>query len=266
MRSPKGGYDHKPTLTSRITLDETTGQGLWGNIHDRVSTGLKRLDELTGGGLPQSSAALILGPTGVGKTTFGLHFLSEATPEEPAVMLGLYESPAFLQSKARAIGLDIEAACKSGALTILWRPPAENLVDELAWKLVEKAKSVNAKRIFVDGIAALRDNLIYSERLPYVLNSMNAYLRELGATVLYTSEIRDMHLPDALPTDEVSVIVDNVFLLTYLRRERALRRSLSIIKLRESNFDSRAKEFHVSEKGVVFGSDPDLGEAIAEGQ
>jgi circadian clock protein KaiC len=232
----------------------------------RVSTGLKRLDELTGGGLPPASAALILGPTGAGKTTFGLHFLSEATPEEPAVMLGLYESPALLQSKARAIGLDIEAACKSGALTILWRPPSDNLVDELAWKLVEQARSINAKRVFVDGVVALRDNLIHAERLPYILNAMNAYLREVGATVLYTSEIRDMYLPDALPTDEVSVIVDNVLLLTYLRRGEALRRSLSIIKLRESDFDPRANEFHVTERGVAFGPDPELGDVIAEGQ
>lgn len=243
-----------------------TGAPSNSRVEGRVSTGLKQLDELTGGGLPCSTAALILGPTGVGKTTFGLHFLSEATPQEPAVMLGLYESPALLQSKARAIGLDIEAACKSGALTILWRPPSENLVDEIAWDVVEKAKSINAKRVFVDGVAALKDNLIYPERLPYILNAMNAYLREIGATVLYTSEIRDMHMPDVLPTDEVSVIVDNVFLLTYLRREQALRRSLSIIKLRESRFDARATEFHSSGTGVAFEPDPELREAIAEGQ
>lgn len=230
----------------------------------RVPTGLRRLDELTGGGFPAASATLMLGPTGAGKTTLGLHFLSRATPEEPAVMLGLYESPVLLQSKARAIGLDVEAACKSGALTILWRPPSENLVDELAWKLVEQARSIKAKRIFVDGVVALRDNLIHAERLPYILNATNAYLRELGATVLYTSEIRDMHSPDVLPTDEVSVIVENVLLLTYLRREQALRRSLSIIKLRESDFDPRATEFHVTDKGLAFGPDPELGEKTAE--
>ena len=54
-------------------------------------------------------------------------------------------------------------------------------------------------------------------------NALNSYLRELGASVLYTSEVREMHSPDTLPTDEVSLIVDNVLLLTYLRERHALR-------------------------------------------
>jgi circadian clock protein KaiC len=245
------------------TLKESPSRS---SITNRLSTGVQRLDELCAGGLPCSSATLVLGPTGVGKTTMGLHFLSQATPQEPAVMLGLYESPALVEAKARSIGLDLEAACKSGALTILWRPPSENLVDELAWKLIETVRATNAKRVFVDGVVALRDNLIYSQRLPYILHGLNSYLRDLGATALYTSEIHDMHTPEVLPTDEVSVIVDNVVLLTYLRRERALRRTMSIIKIRDSDFDPRAHEFHLTGSGIAFGSNPKLGDDVAEAE
>ncbi|MBA4756665.1 ATPase domain-containing protein [Sphingosinicella sp.] len=137
-------------------------------------------------------------------------------------------------------------------------------MDELAWEVVKQAKSISAKRVFVDGVVALRDNLIRPERLPYIMNAMNGYLRKSGATILYTSEVREMHLPEVLPTDELSVIVDNVLLLTYLRREQVLRRSLSIVKLRESDFDPRATEFHVTERGVEFGPDPEFSEPIVE--
>lgn len=179
-------------------------------------------------------------------------------------MLGFYETPARLEAKAKAIGLDLEGLCRSGALEIMWRSPSDNLVDELAWEIVERARAKKAKRVFVDGVIALRDSLIFSERLPNILNALNSYLRELGASVLYTSEIREMHAPEALPTDEVSMIVDNVLMLAYLRRERALRRSLSIVKLRDSDFDPRTKEFHVKETGITFGPDPDLGDAGLE--
>lgn len=230
----------------------------------RVSTGVDELDRLTHGGWPDSSATLVLGPTGAGKTTLGLHYIAQATPDEPALILGFYETPARLEAKARSIGLDLQSLCTAGALEIIWRPPSENLVDELAWKLVERARAIKATRVFVDGIVALRDNLIYPERLPYILNATNSYLRQVGASALYTSEIREMHSPDTLPTDEVSLIVDNVLLLTYLRRERALRRSLSIIKLRDSDFSPTSREFHVTDKGIAFGPDPDLGDAAAE--
>ncbi|MFZ5721840.1 MAG: RAD55 family ATPase [Pseudomonadota bacterium] len=243
------------------TLEEGPSRG---SSISRVSTGIEGLDHLTHGGWPEASAALVLGPTGVGKTTLGLHFVGQATPDEPALILGFYETPARLQAKARTIGLDLQGLCASGALEIIWRPPSENLVDELAWRVIERTRATRAKRVFVDGVVALRDNLIFPERLPSILNALNSYLRELGASALYTSEMREMHSPESLPTDEVSLIVDNVLLLTYLRRERALRRSLSIVKLRDGDFDPRAREFHVTARGIAFGPDPELGDPGAE--
>jgi circadian clock protein KaiC len=224
----------------------------------RIMTGTRELDEMLGGGLIDVSATLLLGPTGSGKTTFGLHFLAQATPEAPAIMLGFYENPVRLANKAASIGFDLEAAMESGAVELIWFPPSELVVDELAWGLLEKVKARGARRVFVDGIVALRDNLIVTERLPYVLNALNSKLAELGAAVVYTSEVRDMHAPEFLPTDEVSLIVENVIILTYLRQEDVLRRRLSVLKLRESNFDPRAKEFHVGPTGIVFCPDPQL--------
>ncbi|MFN3352164.1 MAG: ATPase domain-containing protein [Brevundimonas sp.] len=230
----------------------------------RVATGVNDLDRLTHGGWPDASATLVLGPTGAGKTTLGLHFVSQATPEEPALMLGFYETPARLEAKAQMIGLDLKALCRTGALEVIWQPPSENSVDDLAWRLVERAKARKAKRVLLDGVVALRDNLIFAERLPYILNALNAYLRELGAAVLYTSEIREMHSPGRLPTDEVSLIVDNVLLLNYRREEGLLRRDLSILKLRDSGFDPRARQFHIGPRGIAFGSDPQPGDVEPE--
>lgn len=230
----------------------------------RLSTGVEELDRMSGGGWPAASATLVLGPTGAGKTTAGLHFVSGATPEEPALMLSFGETPERLEAKAQSVGVDLRKLRETGALEVLWRPPSENLVDELAWDLVDRARAGKVRRVFVDGLVALRGNLIHRERLSYVLNALNAHLRSLGAAAIYTSEIREMHSPDLMPTDEVSLMVDNVLLLTYLRREGALRRTFSIVKLRDGDFDPRAREFHLTRGGIVFGSDPQLGEPQTE--
>lgn len=224
----------------------------------RVSTGVDSLDGISGGGFPEASATLLIGPTGAGKTTLGLQFVAKATPQEPALLLGFYESPDRLHAKASAIGLDLEAACESGALHIMWRPPSENLVDEMAWQLVDRAKAVSARRVFVDGIVAWRNSLIFPERLPHVLNALNLYLRQLGATTVYTSEIREMTLPDRLPTDDVSLVVDNVLLMSYVHRHQAPRRSLTLIKLRDSGFDPLPREFEITHGGIAIGPDPTL--------
>lgn len=227
----------------------------------RITTGIADFDAMAGGGLVDASSTMVLGPTGSGKTTFGLHFLAQATADAPAIMLGFYETPARLERKAASIGLDIERALKSGAIEIIWCPPSENVVDEIVWSLVEKVRARGARRVFVDGIVALRDNLIARDRLPFVLNALNRQMAELGASTLYTSELREMHAPDLLPSDEVSLIVENVVILSYLRRDDALRRTLSILKLRDSDFDPRSRQFHVGASGLVFGPDPQIGQA-----
>ena len=40
-------------------------------------TGIRGLDDVLGGGLPQNRIYLVMGDPGVGKTTLGLHFLRE---------------------------------------------------------------------------------------------------------------------------------------------------------------------------------------------
>lgn len=223
----------------------------------RVPSGLDELDALLRGGIPAGSAALLVGPTGSGKTTLGLHFLSRSSAQEPGLMLGFYETPAHLLQKARSVGLDLDTPIASGALDLAWLPPADNIVDELVHDIVQRARARKVKRVFVDGLVAIRDSLVIPHRMPYVVNALSMQLAAIGATALYTSEIPEMRLDETLmPSDELSAMVDNVLLLNTGRREQAFRRYLSVIKLRDSDFDPRTHEFHITDSGIVFGQDP----------
>ena len=55
---------------------------------ERVSTGIPRLNEMLHGGLPCGSSTIVFGPSGVGKTTLGLHFLNHSGREEPGLHVG----------------------------------------------------------------------------------------------------------------------------------------------------------------------------------
>jgi circadian clock protein KaiC len=223
----------------------------------RVGTGHRALDDLLDGGLPAASATLLVGPTGSGKTTLGMHFLSLSSAQEPGLMLGFYETPAHIRQKARSLGLHLDTLIEAGRLELLWLPPAENIVDEVIHDIVRRARARNAKRVFIDGLVAIRDSLVIAERMPYVINALSMRLAQIGATVLYTSEVPELRLDEALmPSDELSAMVDNLLLLNTGRRDHAFRRNLSIVKLRDSNFDPRTHEFHIDSTGVVFGPDP----------
>lgn len=225
----------------------------------RVPTGLAGFDALIDGGYPSETSTLVLGPTGSGKTTLGMHFLAGCTPESPGLMIGFNETPDRLLRQADALGLDLGKLAASGALEIVWMPPADLIPDEVALLAVAKAKAMRAGRVFVDGLVALRDSLIDNERLPYLINALSINLHEIGATVMYAQEIREVSVEEAImPSDELSAMVDNVVMLAIGRRHFASRRYLSVIKLREGDFNPIMQPFHIAAQGITFGPDDRL--------
>src|ERR1700740_3214679 len=59
----------------------------------RCTTGVSQLDAMLGGGIPRGTTTLVLGASGSGKTSLGLHFLSQSSAEEPGLFFGFYETP-----------------------------------------------------------------------------------------------------------------------------------------------------------------------------
>lgn len=53
----------------------------------RVGTGIATLDEMLGGGVAKGSVSLVMGPSGIGKTSLGLAFLGPCTPRPRACTL-----------------------------------------------------------------------------------------------------------------------------------------------------------------------------------
>ncbi|GAB2586528.1 hypothetical protein ISP15_11700 [Dyella jejuensis] len=220
-----------------------------------ISTGLGDLDRLLGDGLPGESATLVLGSTGTGKTTLGLHFVAQATHESPALLLSFYESPARLLARAGQLGFDLKHLVEQDVLRLLWLAPAELIVDEIAHDIVRQVKEIGAKRVFIDGIIALRDSLPHRSRLPYLINALSLQLRACGATVLYTQESTELEVDTAMPSDELSAMVDNVLVLNVSRRHHATQRYISVVKMRDRNFDPHIHPFYIGKHGLALGSD-----------
>ncbi|HVJ32615.1 MAG TPA: ATPase domain-containing protein [Terriglobia bacterium] len=241
------GFRAFPRLES--TLGGIPGDDI---ANTRLSLGLPSLDRMLAGGLPERSATIIMGPTGSGKTTLGLHFLARASDANRSLFMSFYETPARLQAKAAEIGMDFSGLVATGALQILWQPPSEIIPDEIAHQLLDQVQRRRVTRVFIDGIVPLRDSLLPQSRLPGFVNALNSHLRDLGVTVVYSSELRHVTMPEELPSDEISAMIDNLVILTYSQQNGLLQRRVSILKLRDSAFDARAHEIHLGASGLSF--------------
>ena len=72
---------------------------------ERLSTGLKDLDEKISGGYPRNRSILVSGTSGSGKTVLGLHFIHKCCLDgKKCVIIATEETPEDLLSQAESIG------------------------------------------------------------------------------------------------------------------------------------------------------------------
>ena len=76
----------------------------------KAATGVKGLDEITGGGLPRGRPTLVSGGAGSGKTLFGLEFLVRGATQysEPGVFMSFEESIPDLTENVASLGFDLD--------------------------------------------------------------------------------------------------------------------------------------------------------------
>jgi circadian clock protein KaiC len=227
---------------------------------ERLSSGIPALDDMLGGGVPAGSSTLLLGASGIGKTTLGLQFISGATPEEPALIFGFYENAQRLRKKARLLGMDFDSMIADGSLEILWQPATENLLDQLAYRLLEAVRRRKVKRLLVDGLDGVRQSVILPERLSPYLAALANTLRDEAATTMFTAEQPYFLNQDGNFTlDASSSVAENIILMRYVEHDSYLQRCLSVVKVRESDFDHAIRSFTINSNGI------ELGDVVAHG-
>jgi circadian clock protein KaiC len=235
----------------------------------RMPFGVSRLDESLRGGLMSGSTTLLLGSPGTGKTLLGLQFLLQGAREgQPGVYFGFYETPPRLMEKAAGVGMgDLKKYVDTGLIEIQWQPPLEHNLDALAERLLERIQERDVKRmrLFIDGIAGFQSAAIYPDRMGRFFSALSHQLRMLDVTTVYSQETPLFSPQVEAPLPESAAYVENIILLRYVELRSQLYRLLSIMKMRESQYDSGIREFAITEQGITVADTFESAEAVLSG-
>jgi circadian clock protein KaiC len=194
--------------------------------------------------------SVVVGPAGSGKTTFGIGYLNRATAERPAVHFGFYETPERLYAKARALGLDLQTLVVKKALCMLWRPLTENLLDKLAYELLDAVRTTRAERLFIDGLAGFERATVDPHRMVEFFAALSNELRAIGVTTVCTWETKELSGPwRTNPSPEILSQIDNVIEMRHQAEGGPFRRSITVLKVRDSLFDTSTAEVQISGLG-----------------
>src|ERR1700738_3328685 len=153
FRITDGGIVVYPRIEALLARPSAVDQ--WPD--ERCATGVNQLDAMIGGGIPRGTTTLVLGASGSGKTSLGLHFLSQSSAQDPGLFFGFYETPLRLRVKAAGLGIKLDGLIEQGHLEILWHPPTEDILDALGNRLLDAVRRRRVKRLVIDGLLGFQE-------------------------------------------------------------------------------------------------------------
>src|SRR3989338_4189064 len=126
---------------------------------NRVKSGIPGLDDLIEGGFPESSAVLISGGPGCGKSIFCMQYLYNGAKlyGERGAYITLEEGPHNMWWNMQRFKWDLLPLEKDNKLKIYKFEPSmdlkENAQSQIT-RIVDKARMLGAKRMVIDSITA----------------------------------------------------------------------------------------------------------------
>ena len=223
----------------------------------KARTGIRGLDDITGGGLPLGRATLVTGGTGSGKTLLGLHFLVAGAREgAPAILVTFEESADKVAANAQSLGFDLAALQTAGILVVhSFQIDATEIVETGAFDfeplfllLADTIDRIGAQRIMLDTMEVLfgtfRDqNVVRGE-----LARLFRWLEERGITAVITGERGGGELTRYGIEEYVS---DCVIVLDHRVANEISTRRLRVVKYRGSAHGTNEYPFFISPRGFV---------------
>jgi circadian clock protein KaiC len=226
---------------------------------ERISSGIAPLDTMLAEGYAPGSSTLVAGPSGIGKTLMGLHFIvSGAASGEPGVIASLQENPIQLQKVADGFGWSLD----NERVAVMYRSPNDVYIDEWVYELLDLIERTGSKRVLIDSLSDLQYAAPDPVRFREFVYSLMQRLSRAGISPIMTSEIPDLFHVGRLAEYGISHLSDNVILLQYLRAEPRLLRTVTILKSRGSAHEPEIREFDITPGGIVLG-DPIVSEQVS---
>src|SRR5262245_2241061 len=216
---------------------------------DFVRTGIAGLDSILSGGIPRGNVILLEGSIGTGKTTFGVEFIYRGASQfdEPGIIVLFEISPQKLIRDAARLGWDLADLERKNLLKIIFttRPVFRQELQQADSLLLEEAERMNARRIFVDGVAGVIGGNGGTEPREAFHVLVEGLQREnLTAILALEASAFSEDRPAALPEESIA---DTIIRLRMEGVSRATIRSIENVKSRGQDFQMGRHSFRIAD-------------------
>ncbi len=236
------------------------------------------LNPILPGGLPEGDQILISGPPGSGKTILAMQYIHEGVKlGEKGIFFTMDSEREYLIKQMKGAGIDAQKLIDEGKMDIIELNPTDVYV--LLDDMEKHINRVGAKRVVIDSLSILyvycgtyrnmpEDMIEFLKKTSFpppigmgeeikkqMLYAVMSRIRGFGPTTLLISELgKDSKW---FSRDTISEFAcDGIILLDYHTLGPSVTRTMSIVKMRRSDYKEGSNEFRITSGGVTLSSEP----------
>lgn len=240
----KGGFD--------VAITRTLGRGDANVTQERVSSGVKRLDTMLGGGYYRGASVLITGFPGTAKTTLSGAFAEMACRRGERTMFFSFDSDGSeVIRNLASVGIRLDRFVRSGLLRMVSARTISGSAETLLVRIKTLAREHQARCLVIDPVSTLAK--VGNELTAHgVAERLIDWSKADGTTLVCTSLLDELNGQAEGGTPlQISTIADTWIHLNYLVQAGERNRGLSIIKSRGTAHSNQVRELILSDAGVT---------------
>ncbi|MFP5391829.1 MAG: ATPase domain-containing protein, partial [Gammaproteobacteria bacterium] len=224
----RGGYHDYLLTTGGITMFPrlVAAEHLREFVPQTRSSGSNALDDLLGGGLVGGTNTLIIGPSGIGKSTLSTCCLQAALQRgEQAAFYLFDEGLGTFFARSSALGMELGQYVDNGQLRMHHIDPAELSPGEFAQMLRDAVEREQVSFIVIDSLNAYIQAMPGEQYLILQMHELLSYLNQQGVTTLLVLGQHGV-VGEMRSEVDLSYLSDSTVMLRFFEHQGQLRRAI----------------------------------------
>jgi circadian clock protein KaiC len=216
-------------------------------------SGLADFDALLGGGIVAGTNTLLLGPSGVGKTTLSVRCMLTALQRgEKAAFYLFDEGMGTFFARNATFGMDLAPYVANGSLKVHHIDPAELAPGEFAQMLRDSVEQQGVTFLAIDSLNAYMQAMPGEQYLILQMHELLSYLNLRGVTTMLVLGQHGV-IGEMRSDVDLSYLSDTTVLLRFFEAHGRMRRAISVVKSRNTAHALTIHEMLLSRDGVHIG-------------
>lgn len=217
-------------------------------------SGVAGFDEMFGGPLRTGCSTMLLGPSGVGKSTLALQYAQSMLKGGHRVGYFTFDE-AESTLRSRLVSERDRGAPEGMPPNFDLRRvnPSRISPGEFIWNVRRLVEDENARLIIIDSINSFLDVIREEKSLLLQMNELFSYLGNMNVMSIIIGA-HSARLDTSKEPDVLSIITDNIISMRYFERDDTIHKAICVLKKRKGPHSHQIRAVHLTDQGIEIGA------------